>query len=366
MSEPRRTQIDISTRTFVRFWAVILGLVGILGAIYFTRTALIIIIISLLIALVLNRPVSFLTKKMGGTHRAHFGAAVLVLIAVFLVVVLAAWAIIPMFVQQIAGVIAALPDTLGSSTSWIYDFAVSHHWEDQYAAVVETLKTQASSWGMGLASNVFGVVGGLVNAIVVAFFIIMMVYFMLMEGGTWMERLWRLGYQNKARREHHQTLALKMYDTVSGYVNGTALIGLISSLLAGAGLLVLSLVSPEIPLSVVLPSMLVLFVCAFIPMFGATIGGVIVSLLLLLFSWPAAIIFVIYFVVYQQIENNLFAPKIFAKHLKISPLTVLVALAIGTYSGGILGIFIAIPLAGCAQIIVREIFVDRKLHHKFQ
>jgi predicted PurR-regulated permease PerM len=96
-------------------------------------------------------------------------------------------------------------------------------------------------------------------------------------------------------------------------------------------------------------------------MFGAFVGGFVIGVLLLLYNPLAALIFLIYFIVYQTIANNVVVPNIFAKTVDISPLTVLLATIVGTYCGGFIGIFIAIPVAGCLQILLREWLVARKI-----
>jgi predicted PurR-regulated permease PerM len=90
-------------------------------------------------------------------------------------------------------------------------------------------------------------------------------------------------------------------------------------------------------------------------MIGATIGAVLVTLVLLLNSTPAALIFLAYFIVYQQIENNFIAPTIQSKRVELSALAVLSAILIGVNLFGLLGGLISIPIAGCIRVLV--------LHH---
>ncbi len=93
-------------------------------------------------------------------------------------------------------------------------------------------------------------------------------------------------------------------------------------------------------------------------MFGATIAGVSGSLLLAFNSLPAAIIFIIYFIVYQQLENNIISPRIQSKRIELSPLAVLAAVTIGLYVFGIAGGIISIPIAGCIKVLV-EAYLER-------
>lgn len=91
-------------------------------------------------------------------------------------------------------------------------------------------------------------------------------------------------------------------------------------------------------------------------MFGATLAGVLITLLLAVNSVPAAIIYAIYFFVYQQIENNFISPIIQSRRLELSALTVLVAVTIGFYVFGILGSLISIPVAGSIKVLLDDYF----------
>ena len=94
-------------------------------------------------------------------------------------------------------------------------------------------------------------------------------------------------------------------------------------------------------------------------MFGAVIGGGIVTLLLLVYSLPAAIIYVIIFTIEQQIENNVIQPRIQSKHMEVSALVILIAMTLGLQVGGLLGALVAIPVAGCVVVLARDFFMER-------
>jgi predicted PurR-regulated permease PerM len=74
----------------------------------------------------------------------------------------------------------------------------------------------------------------------------------------------------------------------------------------------------------------------------------------------AGIIVVVFFVLYQQLENHLLQPLILSRTVKVNPLTVLIAILIGVELTGILGALLAIPVAGVIQIIVRDIWDNRR------
>ena len=72
-------------------------------------------------------------------------------------------------------------------------------------------------------------------------------------------------------------------------------------------------------------------------------------------GWPAAVILIVYFVVYQQIENHALAPVIYSRTVAMSPLTVLLVSLAGAVLGGLVGVLIAIPLASAGTIAVGEL-----------
>ena len=101
-----------------------------------------------------------------------------------------------------------------------------------------------------------------------------------------------------------------------------------------------------------------------IPMFGAIIAAILVTLFLLFQSPMAGIIFLIFYVIYQQIESNVVSPKIQANSLELPSLAILIAITIGMYSFGLLGAIISIPIAGIIKVLVDEYPAIRALERE--
>ena len=77
-------------------------------------------------------------------------------------------------------------------------------------------------------------------------------------------------------------------------------------------------------------------------------------------SVPVGIVVVVFFVVYQQLENHLLQPWIFSRTVKLNPLAVLVAILLAVELAGILGALLAIPAAGIIQVVVRDAWDNRR------
>ena len=91
-----------------------------------------------------------------------------------------------------------------------------------------------------------------------------------------------------------------------------------------------------------------------IPLFGPIIASIVISAILA-FNMPlAGLCFLVFYIIYQQVENNIIAPKIQGRGLAMSPLIILVSITIGMYAFGLLGTIIAIPVAGCIKVLFDE------------
>lgn len=352
-------KLSVSTGTFVRFWLVILGFIVLAGAIWIARSPLVMLAISFFLALVLNRPVSFLARHLPGKSRSIAILIAYLIVAAMIGVLLVT--IVPIFVRQISSFIADIPgmiDTLRDNSGWFSDLLAHYNLTDQFNDWIANMQREfsnvASTMGttlISVMSNIFSVIGNL-------FLITFATFFMLLEAPDWEEKFWRLLYRNPERRKHHKAIARKMYDVVSGYVTGQATVGLISATFTATLVAILAAVF-DFDMSLVWPAWITIFLVVFIPMFGAVIGGAIVTLLLLVYSLPAALVYVVVFTLEQQIENNVIQPRIQSKHMEISALVVLIAMTLGLQVGGILGALVAIPVAGCVIVLARDFFITR-------
>jgi predicted PurR-regulated permease PerM len=140
---------------------------------------------------------------------------------------------------------------------------------------------------------------------------------------------------------------------LTGYVFGNFLI----SMIAGSATFVVLLI-----LGVPFRGVLALWVgfADLIPLVGATLGAVPAVLVAFLDSTTSGIIVLIFFIVYQQFENHVLQVTIMAKTVQINQLVVLVSILVGVELFGLLGALLAIPTAGVLQVIVRDLWDERR------
>ena len=346
-----KVRIEVETQTFVRLGLVILGFFLLIFLVMRAKQPLTIIGVSVFFALALNPPVSFISRKLPG--RSRVGATALAYIMVLIFLGGALFLVVPPLIEQSSKFASTLPqiiDTTSNQRHVIDDFTRRYGLEEQLNSSIESAKQQATS----VADDIGGllVVGAtaVFNGALTMFLVLVLTFLMLVEGPMWLKRIWGL-YQDPVRLERHRSVVQKMYRVVVGYINGQMLVAFIGATATLITLLLLAMLF-DFPSNIALPLAALVFLTSLVPMVGATIGAIIVTLVLLLNNVTAALIFLVYFIVYQQIENNFISPTVQSKKVELSALTVLSSVIIGVSLFGVLGGIISIPIAGCLRVLL--------------
>lgn len=348
-----KVRIQIDTETFVRFWLVVIGFVFAIFMIYLSRTALIITGGAFFLALALSVPVNSIADRIPG--RGRVGATAIAFVGLVAALGMFFTLVVPPIVQQTAKIFETAPQMLESfSGQWqtVGDFVERNNLQPQLDNAVASVRDNTEQWVKNLTTGVATGIGSMLSAIVAGIIMLVMAFLMLVEGPQWMERLWRL-YRDKTKMERHQKLAKRMHDVVTGYVVGQLSVAGVGAAASGLIVFILSLFT-EVPANLAIPSIAIAFVLALIPMFGSTLAGILIALLLVFNSLGAAVIFAIAYIIYQQIENNVISPAIQSRYIKLSPLAVLVAATIGIYLFGLIGGIISIPIAGAVKVLLQD------------
>ncbi len=349
-----RTRIEIDTKTFVRFWLVVFGFAAVVLLIFVARQALLLIGISFFLALAFSKPVSWLAKRLPGNNRV--GASAIAFLSVVAIVSTVMFLIIPPIVEQSTKLADSFPVLVeNAQRQWtgLNDIITKNNLQPQIDQALNNLRSSVTSWAGTLGQGVVTGLGSVLTFITTGLIVLFMTFFMLVEGPVWAKRLWLL-YEDDDRVKRHEHLLGRMYNVVTGYVTGQVTVSAIDGAVAGLAVFIISLFFHGVPSSIALPIAAMSFVLSMIPMFGATIAGALAALLIALNSIPAAIIYIVFFFIYQQVENNVVVPTVQSKSLNLSALVIIVAVTIGVFMFGIAGGIIAIPIAGCVKILVEE------------
>jgi predicted PurR-regulated permease PerM len=347
-------ELTVSNQTILRIILFLLGTVMFLRVLDNMRHPLTLIFVSFFLSLALNPIVSKVSNKLKSKSRVRatamaYGGVVTIIVLLFVLIV-------PSLVSQTTEFIRDVPSTLSGledRQDSLGKFVRKYELESQ-------IQNFASDWTRNLGS-VQGPVINTANRIfanvisIVTVFVL--TFMMLIEGPKWLQSIWK--HVPKDRRAHDQEIARKMYKVVTSYVNGQVIVASIGASFAVVALLIASTIIGVTVNAIAMGG--IVFMFALIPTIGTILGALLVALFSLFASPTLALIMIIYFVVYQQIENATIQPMIQSKGNDLTPMLVFIAAILGIGLGGVLGGFLAIPLAGCAKVLFDDWIVDRDL-----
>jgi len=338
----RERWVHFPARTVFTVVAIIIAVAAVLKVVYVSRHVLTWIFVALFLALALNPLVELLQRR--GIRRRGLAAG-----AAYLLVLIAIAGIgalfVPIVVHQTNQFVDKVPDYVDDLTSGRGRLGFL---QTKYHVVDKVRESLHGNGGgakklLGLSGTAVSLTKSIITAIVAIVTIAFMTFFMILEGPAWVER--GLSLAPTESRERWRRIAYDIYRTVGGYVTGNLLI----SLIAGAATTIV-LVATGVPFAIALG--LIVAILDLIPLAGATLAAIIVGLVAFLHSIVAGIVVVVFFIVYQQIENHLLQPVVYGRTVQLSPLAVLISVLIGAELAGILGALAAIPVAGAIQVLL--------------
>jgi predicted PurR-regulated permease PerM len=200
---------------------------------------------------------------------------------------------------------------------------------------------------IGNATDILSDIGvGLINSIFAVVTILILSIFMVSSGARWIERF--LANQSPSHADRMRRAFDHIASAIGNYVGGA----LIQATLAGFfAFIVLTILGAPFAGALAL-------VIAFgdlIPVVGATIAAFLIAIVMLFVNFPVGVIvWVIYAIVYQQIENYVIQPQIQRRAVAVEPIVILVAVLFGATLFGVIGALLAIPTAASIQIAIRE------------
>jgi predicted PurR-regulated permease PerM len=334
--------------TVLRTVLVIVGVAIGLYLIYLVRRPLLWVLMALFLAVALSAPVNALNRHM----RRGF-AITIVYLALLLVPVGIAMLIVPPIVNQSTNLVSDLPAYAQDLQEFANRNATLRRLERDYQ-VTARLEEQARELPdrIGDAAGLLQDAGlTIVNSIFQLVTILVLCAFMLGSGRGWVDKLIALQPEDRGRRMRR--VADRSASAVGAYVGGMLLQATVAGLLSYVVLSILG-----VPFAA--PLAVLIFFLDLIPLVGATIGAVIVGIVTVFGDFPTdTIVWTVWAIVYQQVENNLIQPRIQQRAVNVHPLGVLISVLFGAALLGVVGALVAIPVAATLQIVVRELWAWR-------
>jgi len=334
--------VRLRLRTVLSLLATIVAVAVVLEVIWISRHVLTWILISVFLALALNPAVEWLMRH--GVRRRGAAAALAFLLTLGFFVAIG-FTFVPTLVAQVNDFVHKLPDYVHDVTHGrgrLGFLETKYHFQER---VEKAVREGGATKVLGLSGTALSVTKSIVSAVVAIVTIAFLTLFMLLEGPGWVERFYALlpeEQQPRWRKVGHD-----IYRTVGGYVTGNLAISVIAGVSTTLVLLVLG-----VPYAVALG--LLVAILDLVPLAGATIAAILVGLVAFLHSITAGIIVVVFFILYQQLENHVLQPVVYGRTVQLSPLIVLISVLIGAELAGVIGALAAIPTAGSLQVVLRD------------
>jgi predicted PurR-regulated permease PerM len=334
---------DIPARTVLRIVMIVVLAVLALYLIYLLRKPIGWVFFATFIAIALSGPVNRLDRHM----RRGFAIAI-VYFAVILIPVGLTALVVPPLVTQGTNLAEDLPNYANDVQDYVNKNKRLRELDDKYDLTGQ-LQKQADQLPakIGDAAKVLSDIGlGLVNSVFALVNILILSIFIVAGGRHWTDAAIKL--RPEVERERLRRILDHTASAVGGYVQGALTIALIAGVQAFIVMEILG-VPFAAPLAVLAG------LASLVPLVGATVAAILIGLVTLFNDFPTdTIIWAVWAVVYQQIENNVIQPQVQRRTVQVQPIVVLIAVLFGSTLMGVVGAIVAIPLAASIQIALRE------------
>lgn len=328
--------------------------------------------IGCVIALVLDVPMSFIERKIFGEPGLgeDRGAAKHKLarpLSITLTLIGCAGAVtlmLSLLIPSIKSTAMQLYEQIPGFINRVFDMAKDNKALGQYlkktglsATDVINTVTEKLSDGTFISrtlSGMMSVASGTVTGVANFFIGLVFAIYMLAQKETLKNQMSRIcsAYLPMPAAERLTHVAKVAKANFSSFISGQSLEAVILGTLCGVGMSLLRL-----PYSATIGVLVA--VTAFIPIVGAFLGIGIGAFLILITSFKQAVIFVVYMVILQQIEGNLIYPKVVGKSVGLPSLWVLFAITVGGSVGGIMGMFLAVPVMSVLYCLIGDSVDER-------
>jgi predicted PurR-regulated permease PerM len=334
-------------------WRSIVGAVLVVLATYLAVVAILLtarivawIVIAGFFAIVLSPAVSRVQAHTG--NRRSFAAGIVVFATVAAAVGMLSVFLLPVRTQLVA-ILTDLPGTINDAADGhraVGKIVTRLHLNNYVKGHEQELKNAAAKIG----GSSFDVAKTAVGAVLAVITIIVIIFLFLSQS----EGLGRaaLGVVPHRHRDPVRRAAIDAAHAVSGYMIGNLLISLVAGATSFVCLLAVGVPSPfVIALWVAFADLL--------PLVGATLGAVVGVLAAFLQGATPGIVTLVFFIVYQQIENSVLYPAVMARKVKVNPLVVLLSVLLAAEVFGLVGALLAVPASGALQVVIKAV---RKEH----
>jgi predicted PurR-regulated permease PerM len=256
---------------------------------------------------------------------------------------------VPRLVDELGGMGDRLDEAIVDAKEWLQEGPLGLTAE-RVAELEAEIESRVSEGVDGVLSGSTAGLAIAVEVITGGLLAVVLTFFFAKDG----RRMWAwiVGHLRVERRAMVDLAGQRSIRTLRGWLAGTAIAGLVDGVLIGAALAILG-----VPLAFSLA--VLTFFGAFFPIVGATVAGILATLVALVANGFAdAVIVAVVVLVVQQVEGDVILPVVMSRTIKLHPVVVLIALTAGGATAGVIGALVAVPLTAVV-VAVGEVVADR-------
>ncbi len=325
-------------------WRILVVLIGASALLYVLIRLYLVtlpVIVALILATLCVPPARWLER-----HRVHRTLATSVVlfggIGVFGGMIAA---LTPAFVREVRQLGPTIAEAFDTLLVFLED---NFDWDrDEIMEAVEEGLQMLSDQSGQLASQVWSGAAIAVQMITALLLAIVLLFFFVKDGRQIVD--WIIARTPDPYEETVRAVGRRSWTALSGFVRGTAIVAMVDAVGIGIGLAIVG-----VPL--VLPIAVLVFLGGFIPVIGAFLTGLVAVLVALATGgFQQALIVLAIVVAVQQLESNVLQPVIMRRAVNLHPIVILAALTAGATLIGVVGVFLAVPIAAVAAAAGNEL-----------
>jgi predicted PurR-regulated permease PerM len=280
--------------------------------------------------------------------RNHGWPPALAAIVVLLVFLGAIGGIIAVIAPQVVGQIEELANGVTAGLQQVQEYLAGPPFnlgDEQIGNAVDSVINTVQSNAQNIAGYAVTTATTIGNVLINLVLALVLTFFFLKDGPRWTP--WLAAQTGPRAAPHVAALSGKAWTTLSEFIRQQALVGFVDAFFIGLGLLIL-----DVPL--VLPLAVLTFFGAFIPIIGAFVAGAFAVLIALVsVGFTKALIVLVIVLIVQQLEGNVLQPIIQGRGLNLHAAVVILAVTAGSSLAGIIGAFLAVPVAALIAVAYR-------------
>jgi predicted PurR-regulated permease PerM len=319
----------ISSNALIRFLLFFASGWAFVAVLQYFEYVIFVFTISAILALLLNYPLRYLSRFVG--RRIALALVITLSLIAIMVLVLGVGLTLTNQIQQLASLLLQTLNTSNNPLDQLQSALAARNLPFNLDAIEVQIRNAFAAILNWAVSSLPALIQNYVTFIIV----VVVTFFMLIDGA----KLWRLVLK-LVPSQHRDRVAIAVQRNFVGFLRGQLLISLLLSI---ATLLVFVLF--QVPFSFLLAVTVGVF--DLIPGIGATLGVSVVCLVIFVQSgWLTALKVLVICVILQQLQDNYLSPRVMQSTVHLNPVVVFFALLVGTRVSGLLGVFVAIPIAG--------------------